>query len=128
MHNGERSRGEYCRVLLVRLYTRRLLSFFSLPPVLRKSKCVRSSFIPPSLYPTRDSYAHYLSFSPHRLSVSLLLCSVSVVSYALLSLRPICFTYATFSLYKRTRRATTCALTQKRRKLFYTHQSSLRRG
>lgn len=104
------------------------LFFFSLPPVLRKSKCVRSSFIPPSLYPTRDSYAHYLSFSPHRLSVSLLLCFVSVVSYALLSLRPICFTYATFSLYTRTRRATTCALTQKRRKLFYTHQSSLRRG
>jgi len=72
MENGaEASTAVFCSCACIRAGS----SLFSLPPVLRKSKCVRSFFIPPSLYPTRFLYV--LSSFLSLLSVSFLLCFVS---------------------------------------------------
>lgn len=102
MHNGEWRRGEYCRVLLVRLYTRRLLTFFLASGAPQEQVCAVVLYlvlslsraiptcVPPSFFvsPSFPSLFYFVSLPP----------------YALLSLRPICFARSTFSLYMRARR------------------------
>lgn len=95
---AERSTAVFCSCACIRAGS----SLFSLPPVLRKSKSVQSSFIPPSLYPARFLrvplffFSLSLSLSPRIFRLfSTLVRSRS--SYALLSLRPICFACSTFS-------------------------------
>lgn len=97
MHNGERSRGEYCRVLLVRLYMRRLLSFFLASGAPQEQVCAVVFYPALSLssaIPTRTTFLHLPFFS-----VSFQLYFVSVLPHALLSLCPICSSCFTFSLY-----------------------------
>lgn len=92
--------------------------FFSLPPVLRKSKCVRSSFIPPSLYPAR--FLRVLSFflSPLVFSVS----PFHFGSFPFLVRSSFSSSYLLRLLHLFYTRARRTQLTQlKCRKLFYMH-------
>lgn len=145
---GSREPSEHSRVLLV-CYAPALLSlslFFSflLSLFFRCLQCsarvsVRSSFMPPSLYPTR-----FLRVFPFSHFVSSLVVSLFPLSFSFSCMRALLFfllhpfaarffLFAPFVLFApalylfflcaraRARVRPACSLIQKRRKLFYTH-------
>jgi len=90
MHNGERSRGEYCRVLLVRLYTRRLLSFFLASGAPQEQVCAVVLYSALSLSNAIPIRIIFLSLPPFCLFSTLLRfqCSCGLLSLLFASLVP----------------------------------------